>query len=111
MLVDGSLRNAHWYLEYFKNLREKFPVIKIGILHVTARPETVLLRARNRAQVTGRHVPEETILESMRKIPVSALLSLTLSWTGSLYRAELYTLPCRNLWLCCRGTRSLWRPS
>ena len=72
VLVDGSLRNAHWYLEYFKNLREKFPIIKIGILHVTARPETVLLRARNRALVTGRHVPEETILESMQKIPVSA---------------------------------------
>lgn len=43
----------------------------VGILHVTARPDTVLLRARNRAAVTGRFVPEETILESMRKIPVS----------------------------------------
>lgn len=71
MLVDGSLRDAHWYLEYFKNLRDKFPIVKIAILHVTARAETVLLRARNRALVTGRHVPEETILESMRKIPVS----------------------------------------
>ena len=44
--------------------------------HVTAKPETVLLRARNRAKVTGRHVPEETILESMRTIPVSNVLCL-----------------------------------
>jgi dihydroorotase len=71
VLVDGSLRNAHWYLEYFKNLRARFPTIKIAILHVTAKPESVLQRARNRAKVTGRHVPEETILESMRTIPVS----------------------------------------
>jgi hypothetical protein len=70
VLVDGSLRNAHWYLKYFKNLRAKFPIIKIAILYVTAQPETVLLRARNRAKVTGRHVPEETILESMSSIPV-----------------------------------------
>lgn len=33
VLVDGSLRNAHWYLEYFRNLREKFPIIKIGTVH------------------------------------------------------------------------------
>jgi len=32
VLVDGSLRNAHWYLEYFRNLRDKFPIIKIAIL-------------------------------------------------------------------------------
>ena len=72
VLVDGSLRNAHWYLSYFRDLRERFPTIKIAILHVTAAPETVLKRARNRALVTGRVVPEETILESMRSIPVSS---------------------------------------
>ena len=70
VLVDGSLRNAHWYLEYFKDLRRRFPFIRIGILHVTARPQTVLLRAHKRAEVTGRVVPEEVILESMQTIPV-----------------------------------------
>lgn len=73
VLVDGSLRNTHWYLEYFRNLREEFPIIKIAIIEVTAKRSTVLARAAKRALVTGRVVPEHIILDSMENIPVSHL--------------------------------------
>lgn len=71
VLVDGSLRDAHWYLEYFRKLRMDFPVIKIAIMHVHAPLHTVLMRARKRAKVTGRLVPEELIVEAVQKIPES----------------------------------------
>jgi len=100
VLVDGSLRNAHWYLKYFRNLRDKFPIIKIAILHVTAKPETVLLRARNRAKVTGRHVPEETILESMRTIPESLrILSPHSEFVATFFNEDEESEP--RLAYCC----------
>eukprot|EP00601_Ochromonadales_sp_CCMP2298_P014206 CAMPEP_0173238680 /NCGR_PEP_ID=MMETSP1142-20121109/12780_1 /TAXON_ID=483371 /ORGANISM="non described non described, Strain CCMP2298" /LENGTH=343 /DNA_ID=CAMNT_0014169587 /DNA_START=63 /DNA_END=1091 /DNA_ORIENTATION=- len=71
VLVDGSLRNAHWYMEYFRNLRAEFPIVKIAILQVAAPVETVLRRAAKRALVTGRVVPEDVILDSIRSIPES----------------------------------------
>lgn len=45
VLVDGSLRDSDWYQKYFKNLRDEFPSLKIGIIHVTAPREAVLQRA------------------------------------------------------------------
>jgi Zeta toxin len=45
VLVDGSLRNSTWYLSYFESLREKYPHLQIGILHVTAPREAILERA------------------------------------------------------------------
>ena len=45
VLVDGTLRNSTWYQSYFENLRERYPTVKIGILHVTAPREAVLKRA------------------------------------------------------------------
>lgn len=71
VLVDGSLRDAHWYLEYFRKLRLDFPIIKIAIMHVHAPLHTVLMRARKRAKVTGRLVPEELIIEAVQRIPES----------------------------------------
>jgi hypothetical protein len=71
VLVDGSLRDKHWYHSYFCNLRKRFPILKIAIIHVTAQPETVLERARKRAQITGRKVPPQAILDSMKEIPKS----------------------------------------
>ena len=92
VLVDGSLRDAHWYLKYFQDLREKFPTLKIAILYVTAKPETVLLRARNRAKVTGRHVPEVMILDSMRSIPVSSYIVPVLGAVAALYRHTSHSI-------------------
>ena len=76
VLVDGSLRDAPWYLEYFSNLRSLFPNIKIAILHVEASIDTVLTRAAKRAQVTHRIVPESVMLHTIEALPQSlAVLS------------------------------------
>ena len=45
VLVDGTLRNSTWYESYFESLRDRYPRVKIGILHVTAPREAVLERA------------------------------------------------------------------
>lgn len=69
VLVDGSLKDAEWYLEYFRTLRQQFPTLKIAIIHVMAKKETVLARCRRRAETTGRVVPEEVIISAMEAIP------------------------------------------
>lgn len=45
VLVDGSLRNASWYLSYFEQLRQDHEGIRIAILHVTAPRNVILTRA------------------------------------------------------------------
>ncbi|KAL7540761.1 hypothetical protein ACHAWF_006777 [Thalassiosira exigua] len=71
VLVDGSLKDHEWYAEYFASLREKYPRLKIAILHVTAPREAVFARAKNRAKDTGRVVPVEVLEESFRQVPIS----------------------------------------
>lgn len=71
VLVDGSLRDADWYLQYFNHLRFSFPKLKIAILSITASVETVFLRAAKRAKITGRIVPEKVLLDTINKIPKS----------------------------------------
>ena len=71
VLVDGSLRDREWYAEYFASLREKYPNLKIAILHVTAPREAIFARAAHRAKDTGRVVPVEILEESLRQVPVS----------------------------------------
>ena len=68
VLVDGSLRNASWYLQYFKELRSNYPIIKIAILQVEAETSTILHRAKQRALITGRVVPQELILDALKEI-------------------------------------------
>mmetsp|Transcript_10334 Transcript_10334/g.19023 ORF Transcript_10334/g.19023 Transcript_10334/m.19023 type:complete len:189 (+) Transcript_10334:552-1118(+) len=36
VLVDGSLRDAEWYQEYFQSLRKEYDALRIAILHITA---------------------------------------------------------------------------
>eukprot|EP00992_Anisonema_acinus_P005541 TRINITY_DN18345_c0_g1_i1.p1 TRINITY_DN18345_c0_g1~~TRINITY_DN18345_c0_g1_i1.p1 ORF type:complete len:441 (+),score=71.15 TRINITY_DN18345_c0_g1_i1:62-1384(+) len=70
--VDGSLRDADWYVKVFKDIRERFKgQYRIAILSVTAPKEVVLERARARELVTGRHVPETEILDSLARVPQS----------------------------------------
>jgi len=88
VLVDGSLRDAEWYSKYIKDLRVQFPLLNIGILYVTANQDTILARASERyyhdyhfinnifiiiirAKVTGRIVPEDVIISTLRKLPES----------------------------------------
>lgn len=48
VLVDGSLKDADWYHDYFHLLKKDYEEfgLKIGILHVTAPREAVFERAR-----------------------------------------------------------------
>ena len=71
ILVDGSLRNAAWYTEYIESLRVTFPNLKIAILYVTASVDTVLTRVKKRGEITGRLVPEEVILGTLKQLPES----------------------------------------
>eukprot|EP01039_Chlorochromonas_danica_P005781 gene5782-6366_t len=78
VLVDGSLRDALWYSDYFQSLRKTYPQIKIAILHVMAPLEKVLKRSRLRAVRDGRSVPDDWIAETAKIIPhsVAALAPL-----------------------------------
>merc|ERR1712113_1177996 len=69
VIFDSSLRDVEWYTDYFKQLRKKFPGVRIMILHITAERKEVLRRAEKRGRKTGRYVPEEVLLESMTKVP------------------------------------------
>ena len=71
VLVDGSLKDARWYSNYFAFLRQSFPNVKLGILHVTAPPDQIFERVQQRAKSTGRHVPKELLLRSMKDVPIS----------------------------------------
>lgn len=45
VLVDGSLRDAAWYKDYFSRLKTEFPIVRQAILHVKAPREAVFERA------------------------------------------------------------------
>jgi len=69
--VDGSLRDHSWYGKVFDDIRRRYPHYRVAILYVYASEETTLKRAARRATLTGRVVPEETLRESMKQVPVS----------------------------------------
>jgi len=45
VLVDGSLRDSKWYIEYFARLKEEFPNVRQAIIHVTAPRDAIFKRA------------------------------------------------------------------
>lgn len=45
VLIDGTLRNSTWYIDHFQELRQRYPKLKLGILHITAPREAILERA------------------------------------------------------------------
>jgi hypothetical protein len=73
VLVDGSLRDAHWYENYFAELRRSHggQGLRIGILHVTAPREAIFQRAQMRSEMTRRVVPQHTLEETLRQVPWS----------------------------------------
>lgn len=71
VLVDGSLKDAVWYENYFRALRQNYPKLKIGIIHVTAPTDAILERVKERAKTTGRVVPMEALQRSIREVPVA----------------------------------------
>ena len=71
VLVDGSLRDSEWYRKYIQALRTQYNQIKVAILHVTASEKTIFARCKKREAVTGRHVPESIIKDTMKQLPCS----------------------------------------
>lgn len=71
VLVDGSLKDWDWYKDYFQQLRNDFPFLRIAILHVSAPKDVVLQRAAKRALVTGRVVPQKTLEMAFEQVPKS----------------------------------------
>lgn len=71
VIIDGSLGNAEWYVDYFGRLREHFPGIRIMILHIVAHLDEVLKRAKERGIKTGRFVPESTLRACAAAVPES----------------------------------------
>lgn len=74
VLVDGSLRDAAWYINYVRNLRSEFPDLRVGIVYVTASIDTILNRVKIRAEQTGRVVPEQTLRDTHEQVPRSITL-------------------------------------
>ena len=70
ILVDGSLRDVDYYRQLFQRIRQDYDY-RIAILLVTAEPDVIHKRARDRAEKTGRAVPEELINESIQQVPQS----------------------------------------
>mmetsp|Transcript_14177 Transcript_14177/g.30320 ORF Transcript_14177/g.30320 Transcript_14177/m.30320 type:complete len:515 (-) Transcript_14177:337-1881(-) len=69
--VDGSLRDGDWYSKVFDTLRRTRPEYRIAILYVYAEKDVVLKRAADRAELTGREVPESELLDSIKRVPQS----------------------------------------
>lgn len=61
VLVDGSLKNAEWHKAYFESLRKKYPKLKLGMIHVTAPLEDILLRVEVSAKDGVRHCFKSTV--------------------------------------------------
>lgn len=68
-VVDGSLQDWRWHSALFERIRREFPRYSLGILHVTAHPDTVHARAAKRARATGRIVPEAVLDKAMARVP------------------------------------------
>jgi len=71
VLVDGSLRDATWYVSYFSTLRDAYSQLQIGILHIVAPRDVVLQRAHERSKTTGRVVPRHTLEDALIRVPRS----------------------------------------
>mmetsp|Transcript_103828 Transcript_103828/g.289249 ORF Transcript_103828/g.289249 Transcript_103828/m.289249 type:complete len:151 (-) Transcript_103828:753-1205(-) len=71
VLKDGSLRDADWYKNYFTELREAYPGIRLGIIHVTAPMDVILERVQERAKQTGRIVPRDVLEKAAEQVPKS----------------------------------------
>ena len=73
--IDGSLRDHEWYSSVFDDIHERHPLYRIAIFYVYCSEEVVCERAEKRAQVTGRHIPREKLLASIKdtRVAVRAL--------------------------------------
>lgn len=71
VLVDGTLKDWEWYLNYFQHLREQYPSIKIAILHVDAPKDVIVQRVQERGERMGRVVPMDKLQQTLDQVPKS----------------------------------------
>ena len=73
VIVDGSLRDWQWNLSEIERIERMFPAYasRIDIVFVNASEETVMRRARERGEVTGRVIPAALLRETYRQVPRS----------------------------------------
>ena len=74
--VDGSLRDGEWWARQIRKVRARYPQYRLAILVVTAEEVTVRRRAAARALQTGRAIPEDILVDSLRSV-ASSLHALT----------------------------------
>lgn len=75
LIIDGSLRNYEFYRDVvFPRIRLLFPRYRIAIMHVHADPADVVRRAAQRASVTGRSVPRDLLVSTLKQVPKSVEL-------------------------------------
>lgn len=105
LLIDGSLRNAQWYIQYIASLRSKFPRLKFAIIAVVAAEETIRARAANRARETGRFVPDFIMKETIEQLPkslatLSPLVDVVVTFANEADDDEPHIVPISRSWDC-----------
>jgi hypothetical protein len=71
VIIDSSLRDLAWWRQVIASVRAGYPSYDIGLLHVVADALVVFKRAAKRGRATGRIIPFDTLISSMRQTPVS----------------------------------------
>eukprot|EP00698_Gefionella_okellyi_P008266 TRINITY_DN2043_c0_g1_i3.p2 TRINITY_DN2043_c0_g1~~TRINITY_DN2043_c0_g1_i3.p2 ORF type:complete len:210 (+),score=39.11 TRINITY_DN2043_c0_g1_i3:332-961(+) len=72
IIIDGSLRDVDWNAKLIKKLRQNYPHYQpFQIIYVFADAERVLERAAQRGKQTGRIVPEDVLLGTLKVVPHS----------------------------------------
>ena len=87
VIVDGSLSNYSWYIEYIQQLRDmkryndgqdlysnqqqKQHKLNVGLIYVTAPLSVIYQRIAERAMQTGRIVPEHVMSRAIQQVPKS----------------------------------------
>lgn len=71
--VDGSLRNAEWFVRVFEDIRERHPAYRIAIFEITAPEALIRQRAQERTARTGRSIPKELLDDSIKAVERSVL--------------------------------------
>lgn len=74
--VDGSLRDARWFEQVFRQIRSRHPVYRVAIFYINASAEVAWRRTLARAAKTGRAVPKDLFERSM-DAPAESLRALT----------------------------------
>lgn len=70
MVVDSSLRHGSWYSRVLQKIRQKLPEVRVVLMYVHAREETVYRRAIERG-VQGRVVSKVEVADSLEKLPLA----------------------------------------